>query len=28
LLWGVETWLGDPEWMDAGTRALDILQAE
>jgi len=28
LLWGVETWLGDPAWMDAGTRALDILQAE
>ena len=27
LMWGVETWLNDPAWMAAGTRALDILQA-
>ena len=27
LLWGVETWLDDPEWMSAATRAMNILQA-
>lgn len=27
LLWGVETWLADPEWMAAGRQAIDILRA-
>jgi len=28
LMWGVDTWLDDPAWMDAGSRAMDILRAE
>ena len=27
LLWGVETWLRDPEWMAAGRQALATLRA-
>ena len=27
LLWGVETWLKDPAWMAAATRAMDILRS-
>jgi hypothetical protein len=27
LMWGVDTWLDDPAWMDAGSKALDILRA-
>ncbi|HYS96950.1 MAG TPA: hypothetical protein VEM94_01020 [Candidatus Dormibacteraeota bacterium] len=27
LLWGVETWLADPEWLVAGRQAIDILRA-
>jgi hypothetical protein len=27
LLWGVETWLTDPAWMDAAVRSLGILRA-
>ena len=26
LLWGVETWLADPAWMDAATQAMGILR--
>ncbi|TMB79194.1 MAG: hypothetical protein E6J46_04365 [Chloroflexi bacterium] len=26
LMWGVETWLEDPVWLAAGTRALEILR--
>ena len=27
LLWGVDTWLEDPTWMSAGSRAIDLLRA-
>jgi len=27
LMWGVETWLDDPEWMTAGAKAINILHA-
>ena len=27
LLWGVETWLRDPQWLAAGRQAIDILRA-
>ena len=26
LLWGVETWLADPAWMEAATQAMGILR--
>lgn len=26
LMWGVETWLRDPEWMSAGVRAMEIMR--
>jgi len=27
LMWGVETWLNDPSWLEAGARALQILRS-
>lgn len=27
LLWGVETWLNDPAWLDAGSQAIAILRS-
>lgn len=27
LMWGVDTWLNDPEWLAAGSQAMDILRA-
>ncbi|TMC53943.1 MAG: hypothetical protein E6J20_06020 [Chloroflexi bacterium] len=27
LMWGVDTWLDSPEWLAAGTQAMDILRA-
>ena len=27
LMWGVDTWLNDPEWLAAGTQAMEILRA-
>ena len=28
LLWGVDTWLYDPAWMEAGSRAMQILRSQ
>ena len=27
MLWGVETWLVDPDWMSAATQAMDVLRS-
>ena len=27
LMWGVDTWLADPTWLSAGSRAIEILRA-
>jgi len=27
LMWGVDTWLNDPDWLAAGNQAMDILRA-
>ena len=27
FMWGVDTWLNDPEWLTAGAQAMDILRA-
>ena len=27
LMWGVDTWLNDPEWLAAGSQAMEILRA-